>query len=204
MPTLLVTRLLIDGICARIAPHSQAPPSADCSEQLAAMPLHHVRPSHHAACFHSSTPREGNLVAAAAAAAAARTSGRRSRRSSRVGAAFTPGPGAPPSPGIVCFELDAVVQGLEPLVTAWALAANARVCPEIAACGYSPGVYTRHMCQLLPALERLQDAPLLLRLLHEEGIVGESPSTALVQPLVQPDQQHLTWPSPAWQPGATA
>lgn len=72
----------------------------------------------------------------------------------------------------IVIDLDAVVQGLEVVTTAWAFAAATATAGNIAG---SPGVYTRYMQQLLPVLQQPYDAALMLRLLHEEGVVGEAP-----------------------------
>lgn len=71
---------------------------------------------------------------------------------------------------IVLIDIDAVVQGLEGLSTAWAFAA-ASATSDIAG---NPSVYTRYMQQLMPVLQQPYEAALMLRLLHDEGIVGES------------------------------
>lgn len=67
-----------------------------------------------------------------------------------------------------------MVQGLEVISTAWAFAAA----QSLTAGGLagSVGVYTRSMSQLLPVLEQPHEAALMLRLLHEEGIVGKAPA----------------------------
>lgn len=70
----------------------------------------------------------------------------------------------------VIIDLDAVVQGLEAISTAWAFQAATATAGDIAG---SPAVYTRYMQQLLPVLQQPYEAALMLRLLHEEGIVGE-------------------------------
>jgi hypothetical protein len=77
---------------------------------------------------------------------------------------------APGDADAVCFDLDAVVQGLEPLATAWALQAARAMRFEVAG---SPALYAHAMAQLLPVLGAPADATLLLRLLHDEGVVGE-------------------------------
>lgn len=71
---------------------------------------------------------------------------------------------------IVLIDIDAVVQGLEGLSTAWAFAA-ASATSDITG---NPSVYTRYMQQLMPVLQQPYEAALMLRLLHAEGIVGES------------------------------
>jgi hypothetical protein len=73
----------------------------------------------------------------------------------------------------VIIDLDAVVQGLEVVSTAWAFAAATATAGDIAG---SPGVYTRCMQQLLPVLQQPCESVLMLRLLHEEGIVGKERS----------------------------
>lgn len=73
-------------------------------------------------------------------------------------------------PGAVIIDIDAVAQGLEVISTAWAFSAAAATAGDIAG---SPAVYTRYMQQLLPVLRQPYEAGLMLRLLHEEGVVGE-------------------------------
>lgn len=77
----------------------------------------------------------------------------------------------------VLVDVDAVVQGLAPLSTAWAFSA-ASATTDIAG---SPSVYTSYMQQLMPVVHQPYEAALLLRLLHDEGIVGESVECATCQ-----------------------
>lgn len=78
----------------------------------------------------------------------------------------------------VVIDIDAVVQGLEVIVTHWAYAAASATAGQIAG---SPAVYTRYMQQLLPAIQQPYEAALMLRLLHDEGIVGEAQSSGWCQ-----------------------
>lgn len=55
----------------------------------------------------------------------------------------------------------------------------------------SAGVYTLSMSQLLPVLEQPHDAALMLRLLHEEGIVGREHLHCFL-----PDNCHSAKPLP--------
>jgi hypothetical protein len=80
-----------------------------------------------------------------------------------------------PTPNAVIIDLDAIVQGLEVASTAWAFAAATATAGEIAG---TPGVYTRYMQQLLPVLQQPYESVFMLRLLHEEGIVGKAAGTA--------------------------
>jgi hypothetical protein len=59
---------------------------------------------------------------------------------------------------------------MEIIVTHWAYAAASATAGQIAG---SPAVYTRYMQQLLPVIQQPYEAVLMLRLLHDEGIVGE-------------------------------
>lgn len=70
----------------------------------------------------------------------------------------------------VVIDIDAVVQGLEVIVTHWAFAAATATAGQIDG---SPAVYTRYMQQLLPVIQQPYEAALMLRLLHDEGTVGE-------------------------------
>lgn len=47
-------------------------------------------------------------------------------------------------------------------------------------------MYTRSMSQLLLVLEQPHEAALMLRLLHEEGIVGKLPTLQPINPLSTP------------------
>jgi hypothetical protein len=77
----------------------------------------------------------------------------------------------------VVIDIDAVVQGLDVIVTHWAFAAASATTGQIAG---SPAVYTRCMQQLLPVIQQPYEAALMLRLLHDEGIVGEYSTLRLV------------------------
>lgn len=78
----------------------------------------------------------------------------------------------------VIIDIDAVVEGLTAIRTAWAYKAVEAM--SASAVAGNPGVYTRYMQQLLPVLREPYEATWMLRLLHEEGIVGKVPSTAAI------------------------
>jgi hypothetical protein len=95
--------------------------------------------------------------------------------SGTAGAARARGP-APCAVPLVLLDLDSVVAGLEDVVTAAAFDA-ARATWPTGVVG-RPSNYSAVMAQLLPAVEAPEEAAMLIRLLADEGIIGETSARA--------------------------
>lgn len=75
-----------------------------------------------------------------------------------------------------CFDLDAVVFGLERLHARWG-ASSWQQKGTTAVVPGSPDLYLRTLQQLLPVLQHPNyEVAMIMRLLAEEGIVGEWPT----------------------------
>lgn len=73
---------------------------------------------------------------------------------------------------VVCIELDALVSGLDRLDTSIAFNAARAVFGQHVLPG-TPQLYASYMQQLLPVVQHPAEATMVLRLLADEGIVGE-------------------------------
>jgi hypothetical protein len=81
---------------------------------------------------------------------------------------------------VFCFDIDTIVSGLEPLYCQVGQESWQHVLAALAAAGQDclvPGshaLYHKTMAQLLPVVQHpAYEAALLMRLLAEEGVVGE-------------------------------
>lgn len=81
------------------------------------------------------------------------------------------------------FDLDSVVAGLEAIVTSCAFHAAKAQWPA-AIVGGSASVFAPTMARLLSCADAPEDAPLLIRLLSDEGIVGARSTAGREGPVV--------------------